>query len=498
MIAEGRWPPVGAAARRFRSQWVYVMTTSAGAVLTAGIVVQHPIALLVMLLVVVVTAAAYFEGPWALGVVFAWMAVAGTGISTGISIGGIHVPVLYVLIAFLMAVAGIRHSVRHSVEQQSAPRLAPALFLALPAVALGALGLFLGNDSTLVREEGLVWIGGALVVALTALTLRSPRHVGQLAVVLAVCGALAAAKSLLVAGSGVLSSQSGLLQVSSSVDPQFQVERIIEAGGDMILTVGVPICVGLLRVARGGRALLLVGVLVLTSVGLVLTYTRTLIAAALIGGVVACLVPLRGQRHTRNLVWLMAGIALVGLLLTFRYGPSQYNAGDAVARRLTGGPQAGSSTLAERTSEAKAALSIDPSLTLTVGRGLGSTFLSPTVPEAGFTDWTHVGYAWVVMKGGIPFLVFVLILFVWSARRMVRAGREAHDNKMFAGAAAGLAGAIVAFAALGALLNPFASVDGLIIFGTLLGAAAIAGQFVLPRNSKTPAADRSSRLVRPI
>jgi hypothetical protein len=102
------------------------------------------------------------------------------------------------------------------------------------------------------------------------------------------------------------------------------------------------------------------------------------------------------------------------------------------------------------------------------------------------------------MKGGIPFLVFVLILFVWSARRMVRAGREAHDNKMFAGAAAGLAGAIVAFAALGALLNPFASVDGLIIFGTLLGAAAIAGQFVLPRNSKTPAADRSSRLVRPI
>ena len=474
------------------------MTTTAGAVLTAGIVVQHPIALLVMLLVVVVTAAAHFEGPWALGVVFAWIAVAGTGISTGISIGGIQVPVLYVLIAFLMAVAGIRHTFRHSVEQRSAPRLAPALLLALPAVALGALGLFLGNDPILAREEGMVWIGGALVAALAALTLRSPRHVAQLAVVLAACGALAAAKSLLVAGSGVLSSQSGLLQVSSSVDPQFQVERIIEAGGDTILTLGVPICVGLLRVARGRRALLLVGVLVLTSVGLVLTYTRTLIAAALIGSVVAWLVPLRGQRHTRNLVWLMAGIALVGLLLTFRYGPSQYNAGDAVARRLTGGPQAGSSTLAERTSEAKAALNIDPSLTLTVGRGLGSTFLSPTVPEAGFTDWAHIGYAWVVMKGGIPFLVFVLILFVWSARRMVRAGREAHDNKMFAGAAAGLAGATVEFAALGALLNPFASVDGVTIFGTLLGAAAIAGQFVLLRNSKTPAADRSSRLVRPI
>ena len=68
---------------------------------------------------------------------------------------------------------------------------------------------------------------------------------------------------------------------------------------------------------------------------------------------------------------------------------------------------------------------------------------------------------------------------------MVRAGREAHDNKMFAGAAAGLAGGIVAFAATGLLLNPFASDSDLAVFGTLLGAAAIAGQFVLPRNSKT-------------
>ena len=269
MIAKGRWPPVGAAARRFRSRWVYVMTTTAGAVLTAGIVVQHPIALLVMLVVVVITGGRTLRG-----------AVAARGrLRMDRSCRSRYLDrnldrrhQCSCLVRSHCLPHGSGRDPTHlspfcgtAVRPATCPRSSPGP----PCSRARSARPIPGTTPHWCGKQGSgLDLGGASAAALAALTLRNPsgwpswpgtgrvRRPGG-------------CELLLVAGSGVLlRGKRLLLQGCRALSiPQFQVERIIEAGGDTILTLGVPICVGLLPVASGRRALLLVGVLVLTSVG---------------------------------------------------------------------------------------------------------------------------------------------------------------------------------------------------------------------------------------
>jgi len=284
--------------------------------------------------------------------------------------------------------------------------------------------------------------------------------------------AVAGLKTILIQISGTLIAIPGLLQAYSAVNPQFGVQRVIPIGGDTLMVLGFPMAIGLLRVVRGKALAAVLIALSIDALGLGLTYTRTLIGAAAIGAFIALATPIGiGVRRVAILVRMAAAIAAVSFLLSFTFGQSDLSAGQALVTRFVGGQEVGASSLQERLDDAKAALTGGDPEVILLGRGIGASYYSPITPYGGQTPYVHSGYPWLIMQGGIPLAVIVSLGLFFAARTLWIGASTA--NGTIAGALAGLAGSVAAFAATNLLINRFDSVEGAAFIGTILGSALV-------------------------
>jgi hypothetical protein len=329
---------------------------------------------------------------------------------------------------------------------------------------LGAAG---GNDTTLIRQEALLLLEGVAATLLSVLSLQK-QDIPALAWALLAAGVVASVKTLAL--NTVAPTSVDVSSAYNVLNAQFGVQRVILIGGDTLIALSIPVGVGLLRSSRGPALILASLALPLTLLGVVLTYTRTLLGAALFGAAVAWALPsVRRRAHWQPLIAITGVSGLSVYLLNLTFGQSQFSAGAALLRRLLGGEDVGASTLNLRLADAAAAIG-DPGVLFT-GRGLGATFLSPISPNQP-AGYVHMGYPWLILKGGLPLAALAIGLLIWSTMRLASAARSSTDPRMFA-PLAGLVGATAAFAAINILVNRFDAVEGIFFMGTIVAVAWI-------------------------
>jgi hypothetical protein len=123
-----------------------------------------------------------------------------------------------------------------------------------------------------------------------------------------------------------------------------------------------------------------------------------------------------------------------------------------------------------RVEESKTLLS-SLGLNIFFGKGIGATYqfyVSPTVPPE--TGWSHNGWAWLILKGGVVGLVLVIIALYLATKQIVKYGLSNEDNviKLIS---AGYLGAMVAFVAMSFAINALASLEGAVFLGLYFGMA---------------------------
>ena len=401
---------------------------------------------------------------------FVWLGAFGTSLDSGVHLGSVQIAAAYMLLGGLTLVGVLR-----SAQRPAAPHLVREVIwlvavVVVPVGILAAHGILVGNDTDQLRKEAVLW---AMVAAAGTLTLTSMtrRTLVGLAAGLLVAGFLAAAKSIALALTGtVLNDADSLATYSavSAVNPQFETQRVILQGGDTLNVFALPIALAFLR--SGQRRVVIVSILALPVIvlGLVLSYTRTMIVAATIGGAVVYMHPLAGRKVRWGTVGgLVLAAFITAILLNLTFGQSQFSAGDALIRRFTGGQDVGSSVMSERIDDLVAAVG-DPN-TVLFGRGLGATFVSPITPLIGPTGYVHVGYGWLLLKGGVAFTAMVAGAMGWAALGLARRVRLSDDGY----ALSGLVGSIVAFAAINTLFARVATIEGAIFLGVTLAIGII-------------------------
>jgi hypothetical protein len=397
-----------------------------------------------------------------------WLAVVGPGVDAPLTVAGATVPVSYLVLLTVLSAQFLSVARVRGAASVTAPWRLYLALLVTPLV-LAVLGTLGGNSISVVRTEALLLLVAPSMALITARSETQTRF-ESLAALLIICGALAASKSIFVATTGLV-SQGGaarVLDVYSSVNPQFGVQRVIPNGGDTVMALTLPIMVALIRSSSQRLARVAILCLPITIIGLVLTYTRTLIAGAAVGCLVSWIFARKRTGGGRRGGILR--LALVGVIATFllglSYGQSNLTASEALTTRFTGDASQGVSSSSERTDEALAAIHAVRNPVL--GEGLGSQFTS-TLANVGTTDYAHIGYVWLFLKGGLLLVGASVGACVWATLRFWKASRRAVGAAR--GVSAGLAGATVTFAVINLVVNRFASVDGMIFFGLLLACA---------------------------
>jgi hypothetical protein len=407
-----------------------------------------------------------------------WIAVLGTG--TGdVKVGGTTVPMIYVLLVVIiarqgLAGAGLRPQSKEALRATHWPML--VTFLIAPAFAMAIVGLANGNPTALVRTEFVALSVAGAVALITVRAHRGPADLSRLGVALCACGVVAATKTILIAGLGLTSPVLGrtLFGTYSNVNPQFGNQRVIPIGGDTVMALTLPLMVMLAMRGRGRLSAFGLTASAVTTVGLVLTYTRGLIVAAAIGSLVAlaALHTVANEKRHRGRagVKLVLGAVAVLGLLSFSYGRSSNDAAGALSARFSGGSARGASLFIERTDEARAAMHSLPAAIL--GSGLGAQFRS-TLPGIGVTNYVHIGYAWLIFKGGLFVLAAACLVLGWAYRRLSSAARKTNASATLTLSLAGFAGSLAAFASMNVILNRVASVEGMIFFAIYVTVAYV-------------------------
>ncbi|WP_337314240.1 hypothetical protein [Candidatus Aeolococcus gillhamiae] len=410
---------------------------------------------------------------------FLFMAIFGSDATTGAVIGGITVPAVYLVVTAICLISGARLFVLRRLVPAAAPPMPKGRVVALlplPVLAFAGLGMIVGNDVGSVRQDGFLILPMVAMAATVLFSLRR-RDLMAAATWLVVAGLLAASKAILVGSAGDVTGRTTGLY--SFVNPQFQVQRIIVNGGDMILAVAIPLAVGMLRTARGLRALFFTVSLPIMVFGLTLSYTRTLLGGVAIGIVVAVGLAVGGQRRQGVLsLQLLSALLGTAFLFTLTVGQSQFSVGAAAFRRLTGGSDVGSSQLSLRWADAVAAIGHGDIATLLGGRGLGAMFHSPITSSLPVTGYVHMGWAWLILKGGLPLLLLTLFAALTPIRPLRQVARRGSAD---AAAAVGLIAAIACFTSLNLVINTFATVEGTTFMGTMLGIMIVMSEGALMR-----------------
>lgn len=410
------------------------------------------------------------RGHWPVTVCLAWFGALGTGLDTGLSIAGAHVPVAYALLAVLLAIS-IAVAARSSESTRNSLTLVFLYVLATAtAIAIfGLVGIVNGNSAAPLREDVLLSMVVLATGALTLLTFRS-RSPGDLCIALVAISVVAAVKTIAIQVTGTIAIDPGFLQAYSQVNPQLLVQRVLLVGGDTLLALGIPIAVGLLRVSRGLMTAVMLAVLAVTGLGVSLTYTRTFLGSIAVGTIVTLLIPLRSTMvRGPTYAKLAVAIAAVLYLSSFTFGQSDFSVYQGIARRVFEG--VASSGLDIRVNDAAAALSTFGPLQILVGRGLGATFVSPITPFIGPTSYVHIGYVWLLLKGGLALSVIISAAAVWSVITFGRAAQR--ESPTMGGAMAGLSGSVVCFLTMNLFINRFASVEGAAFIGVIFGASIL-------------------------
>jgi hypothetical protein len=447
-------------------------------VYTAGLLAALGAILLILL--------AVKGGHWPLTIIFVWIGALGTSLASGIRVGSVEIAAAYALLGSLTLVGALQSALHRSATRQLDREVTRLLtMVVVPVAIVAAHGMLAGNDTDQLRKEAVLWaaVAAAGVLTLTSMTRRA--LVG-LAAGLLVAGFLAAAKSIAIAVTGtVLNEADSMAAYSavSTVNPQFETQRVILQGGDTLNVLAVPVALAFLRTGQRRVAILIILALPVIVLGLVLSYTRTMIAAAVIGAAVVYMQPVAGRKARWGTVGgLILAAFITVILLNLSFGQSQFTAGDALIRRFVGGQDVSASALSERIDDLVAAVG-DPG-TLLFGRGLGGTFVSPITPLLGSTGYVHVGYGWLLLKGGVVFTAMVASAMAWTALGLARRVRHSDDGY----ALSALVGCIVAFAAINVLVARFATIEGAIFLGVTLAVGIV----VRRSDSSHPPMERAS------
>jgi hypothetical protein len=411
-------------------------------------------------------------GHWPITVPFLFIAAAGSDLTTGIQIVGINVPATYVVVSASLVLTILRRVVV-SKPRTSSTTVSRWIVLAVvpPVMILVALGVVSGNNPAAIREDAFLALPLFAISAITVLSL-DPSEFSTLSTWIVGAGLVGAAKAILIGAGADVTGRSGILQVYSFVNPQFGVERVIVNGGDTIAAIAIPLAVGMLRTARGLRAVFLTASIPIMVLGVTLSYYRSVIGAVAVGAALVLLLRTRHPESRATLLVLQFAAAAAAMLFLFSLtiGQSNLSVGVAAVRRLTGGSDVGSSQLSLRWDDAVAALGRGDLVTILRGRGLGSTFYSPITPNLPQTGYVHMGWAWLLMRGGIGLLALAVGSLALQARRLWLLARS---NEADPGASIGAVGAIACFLAMNVFINVFATVEGTAFMGAILGLTVV-------------------------
>ena len=413
-------------------------------------------------------------GHWPVTVPFLFIAAAGSDLTTGIDVAGISVPATYVLVSISLGLTVLRRIIVAKPTPSHSARPWAVFVIFVPVTALVGLGVLVGNNPSAVRQDAFLALP-LFAISVTALLSLQPSDLSSMGTWLVVAGVVGAAKAILIGAGGDVTGRSGILQVYSFVNPQFGVERVIVNGGDTIAAVAVPLAIGLLRTARGFRAVFLTASIPIMVLGVTLSYYRSVLGAVAIGAAVVLALRTRHSETRGTLVVLQLAAALAAMVFLFSLtiGQSSFSVGEAAFRRLTGGSDVGASQLSLRWDDALAALGHWDPLTILRGRGLGSTFYSPITPNIPQTGYVHMGWAWLLMRGGVGLLGLGVGSLLFQARRFWRLARA---TGLDSGFLIGTVGAIACFLAMNIFINVFATIEGTAVMGAVLGVSMMLRQ----------------------
>jgi hypothetical protein len=400
------------------------------------------------------------------------------GTSVDLSSAGVHIPLTVVTLALTGSVAVTRQALSEAREPSS--RIArPITFVFVGIILLALLvGILQRNDPGLIRNEVVIWTFGAATLVMTLL-LVTPRHLTQLMLGFSAIATLAAGKALWIAATGLTDSSLAGLDANSAVNPGFGSQRVVLVGGDTLIVIGIAVTVGLLRTARSRTVPLLASGLVIQIVAMVVSYTRTSVVAAPMGVLLALILTRSGTgRALRNAVVACVVIGGVALLLIPSYGQSSQSAVGSIVRRFTAGPSGGSGTFAYRSAESQAAFDRVGD-DWVWGGGLGATYRYDTGAISYPQVFTHIGYVWLILHGGLVLLAGVVLLACGALGRLGRAALRQRGPP--SGAAGAAAGGLLAFLAFSVLVNRFATVEGQAFLGMAIGLGAVVHDFSAPR-----------------
>lgn len=253
-------------------------------------------------------------------------------------------------------------------------------------------------------------------------------------------------------------------------------ERVILIGPDTLFTVAVPILLAcaLERHSRGQAFPMILG-LASAVLGLALTFTRSAWIAAILGAIIVVSVG-SSRRETgsgkRLLIILLAVGGALFLAGNAVFGQNEVSLWTMMGRRVSGDYDQGGGLygLTQFRAQEGMALIEAWSQSPLIGQGLGGTYNFLLFSAGLWADvqWSHNGWLWLLLKGG----VFGLALFVYPFLALTRNSLHLLHSKTgdlaSQATVVGLMGAFVAFGVMSITNNRLASPDGQAFLGAWL------------------------------
>ncbi len=411
------------------------------------------------------------------GFVVFWLSLftIGPGFSTGMMVGPFHLNLMDVLLAvfigFRLAQAVIR---RASLWRR--PNSTSIALLAFLTVAL-LVGIFQNPFLDIAKDLRpflylfLVWFWTA--------SSGDGEELGRILAYVFAAGSMGALIKALMITAELIPGDYPLdvAQVMTVTSPELGGERLFIMGADTLCTVAVPYILActLGESFRKHFGFLLAG-LVCALLVLTLTFTR----ATWLGTALGIVVVIWLYSYLRKADWqlrrliviflLMAGLMLTGTNVVI--GDAEFPITTLILRRLSGDYELGGGLYGlwrfrvEETRELLRSWMQSPIF----GKGLGGTY-KHLLFSAGVWDyqlWTHNGWLWLLLKGGLIGVALFLYPFLRLARRALQLLRKEYYSDRVP-LIVGLLSAGLAFGVLSITNNRFASPEGGAFLGLWLG-----------------------------
>lgn len=405
-----------------------------------------------------------------------WLIVVGVVQPVGVLVFGANLLVidllaLLALPAFINAIFAERDTNKRSKIQ---PFTLIYLFILLTII----LGVLHANDLEWVYRDLRLLIYLVLLYLWSSVVLKDRKHLQHITIIILIAAAIAGAKALIIEHLGISSLFFNLDWQTYSLEiGQLGITRVL-LGGMSYFAFSVPIAAALFSANSKRYKVLAIMVLPFILLGLIVSFSRTPWVGAFLGFLVVFFLTIFYSFKKTSFRNILASIVLLSFILIIIVGflslsvgrqtfgeAARYRLQSLFENRLSEDPNVSS-----RTEESRALFS-SLGLNIFVGKGIGATYqfyVSPETPlESG---WSHNGWAWLILKGGILGLMLVLTAIYLATRDIIKFGLSNEDSVLRA-ISVGYLGAIVTFISMSLAMNTLALLEGAVFLGIYFGIA---------------------------